>query len=109
MPKIVSEAQEPIQGLCVGRKKGFRVHKFTPKKARPSRSSYVSKHNKFVREIVREVVGYSPYERRAMELIKAGKDKRTVKFLKKRLGGHVRAKKKRDELHTLIQQRKAAH
>jgi Ribosomal protein L36e len=28
---------------------------------------------------VREVVGYAPYERRVMELLKVGKDKRALK------------------------------
>ena len=44
------------------------------------------KHVKFVRDIVREVCGFSPYERRAMELLKVNKDKRALKFVKKRVG-----------------------
>jgi hypothetical protein len=32
-----------------------------------------------VRAIVREVVGFAPYERRVMELLKVGKDKRALK------------------------------
>lgn len=45
-----------------------------------------------------------------MELLRISRDKRALKFLKKRLGTHLRAKKKRDELsNTLVQQRKAAH
>lgn len=44
-----------------------------------------------------------------MELLRVSRDKRALKFLKKRLGTHLRAKKKRDELsNVLIQQRKAA-
>lgn len=29
-----------------------------------------TKHSKFVRDLVREVVGHAPYEKRAMELLK---------------------------------------
>jgi len=44
-----------------------------------------------------------------MELLRVSRDKRALKFLKKRLGTHLRAKKKRDELsNVLVQLRKAA-
>lgn len=44
-----------------------------------------------------------------MELLRVSKDKRALKFLKKRLGTHLRGKKKRDELsQVLVAQRKAA-
>ena len=61
------------------------------------------------RDLVREVVGFAPYEKRAMELLRISRDKRALKFLKKKLGGHVRGKRKREELgQVLVQQRKAA-
>jgi large subunit ribosomal protein L36e len=34
-----------------------------------------------VRAVVREVVGFAPYERRVMELLKVGKEKRALKVL----------------------------
>merc|ERR1712071_419163 len=59
--------------------------------------------------LVREVMGLSPYERRGIELLRISKDKRCLRFLKKRLGAHVRAKRKREELSDIIAaQRKAA-
>merc|ERR1712176_1315777 len=61
------------------------------------------------REFVREVMGLAPYERRGIELLRISKDKRCLRFLKKRLGAHVRAKRKREELSDIIaSQRKAA-
>ena len=36
--------------------------------------------------MIREVCGFAPYERRAMELLKVSKDKRALKFIKKRVG-----------------------
>ena len=40
---------------------------------------------KFVRDIIKEVVGLAPYEKRIIELLKVGKDKRALKFAKKRV------------------------
>jgi len=48
-----------------------------------------TKHNKFVRDIVREVCGHAPYEKRAMELLKVSKDKRALKFLKRRVSRRI--------------------
>lgn len=45
----------------------------------------LTKHSKFIRDMIREVCGYAPYERRAMELLKVSKDKRALKFIKKRV------------------------
>lgn len=75
----------------------------------PSLLQRNSKHNKFVRDIVREVAGFSGYEKRCMELLRVSKDKRALKFLKRRLGTHLRGKAKRDEMSgVLVAQRKAA-
>lgn len=49
----------------------------------------VQKLNKrvaFVREVIGEVAGFSPYEKRTMELLKVGKEKRALKLLKAKLG-----------------------
>jgi large subunit ribosomal protein L36e len=54
-----------------------------------------------VREVMKEVAGFAPYERRIIELIKIGTAstlKRSLKFAKARLGTHRRGKAKRDEL-----------
>ncbi|XP_074602110.1 ribosomal protein L36 isoform X2 [Brevipalpus obovatus] len=94
--------------LVVGLKKG---HKVTPNKLREGKKTphKAQKQAKLVREITREVCGHAPYEKRCMELLRISKDKRALKFLKRRLGTHARAKKKRDEMsNVLIQQRKAA-
>jgi large subunit ribosomal protein L36e len=55
------------------------------------------------------VTGFAPYERRALELLKVGKDKRARKFTKKRLGTMLRAKRKIEELNNvLMAQRRGA-
>lgn len=53
-------------------------------------SQRLGKHVKFVRDIVREVAGLAPYEKRIMELLKVGKDKRALKVAKKKVcAGHA--------------------
>merc|ERR1712168_1539382 len=52
----------------------------------------------FMRDLMREVTGFAPYEKRCMELLKLNKDKRALKFCKKRLGTHTRGKRKREEM-----------
>ena len=45
----------------------------------------LGKQVKLVRDIVREIAGVSPLERRGMELLKNGRDKRVLKLCKKRV------------------------
>jgi large subunit ribosomal protein L36e len=61
--------------------------------------------------LIRDVVGFAPYEKRVMELLKNSKDKRARKLAKKRLGTFYRAKKKTEELSGVIaeQRRQQAH
>lgn len=47
-------------------------------------SQRASKRVKFVRDIVREVAGLAPYERRITELLKVGFDKRALKVAKRK-------------------------
>lgn len=60
---------------------------------------------KLVDEVVTEVSGYAPYEKRMMELIKTGTAatyKRALKFARKRLGSHHRALRKREDISNAI-------
>ena len=69
----------------------------------------LGKRVKVIREVIREVTGFAPYERRALELLKVGKDKRARKFTKRRLGTMLRAKRKIEELtNVLMAQRRGA-
>ncbi|CAB0034449.1 unnamed protein product [Trichogramma brassicae] len=110
----------PRVELAIGLNKGHKTTKIRVAKnpsekektviVRPARlKGRQTKHSKFVRDLIREVCGHAPYEKRAMELLKVSKDKRALKFLKRRLGTHIRAKRKREELgNILVQMRKAA-
>jgi large subunit ribosomal protein L36e len=63
-----------------------------------------------IRDLIRDVVGSAPYEKRLMELLKVGRDKRALKLAKRKLGTHLRGKKKREEMGNLLRKmsRKAA-
>lgn len=49
----------------------------------------LNKRVAFVREVVREVAGFCPYEKRCLELLKVGKEKRALKLLKVKLGARM--------------------
>ncbi|KAF8450604.1 ribosomal protein L36e [Boletus edulis BED1] len=81
-----------------------------PKTPRPShRKGILSTKNKFVRSVIREVAGFSPYERRVLELLRNSKDKKARKLTKKRLGTLLRSKRKLEELGAVIQESRRAH
>ena len=62
------------------------------------------KRVKFVREVIHELSGWAPYERRVMDLLRLDRRRNARTFLKKRLGTHKRAMKKLDKLSEVIQQ-----
>ncbi|KAJ4706013.1 60S ribosomal protein L36 [Melia azedarach] len=66
-----------------------------------------SKRIHFVRNVIREVAGFAPYEKRITELLKVGKDKRALKVAKRKLGTHKRAKKKREEMSSVLRKMRA--
>ncbi|VDD94501.1 unnamed protein product [Enterobius vermicularis] len=92
-----------VEGVAVGLEKGFKVTKNPQKKPRQNRrKGRITKRNKMIRELVRELVGFSPYERRAMELLRISRDKKALKFLKRRIGAHKRALRKREEMQGVL-------
>jgi large subunit ribosomal protein L36e len=80
-------------GLAVGLNKGHVVEQNTMKLKPVNRKGVfccliqkaLGKRTKFVRDLVREVVGLCPYEKRVIELLKNSKDKRARKLAKKRV------------------------
>ncbi|XP_072356779.1 large ribosomal subunit protein eL36-like [Scyliorhinus torazame] len=66
------------------------------------RKGRLTKLTKFVRDQIHEVCGFAPHERRAMELLKVSQDQCALKFIKKRVGTHICAKRKREELSNVL-------
>ncbi|KAJ3021159.1 60S ribosomal protein L36 [Thoreauomyces humboldtii] len=95
-------AATPKTGIAVGNNKG---HVTARRELQPKpvhRKGTLAKRTKFVRELIREVAGYSPYEKRIMELLKNSADKRARKLAKRRLGTFGRAKRKVEEMSGVI-------
>ena len=95
-------------GLFVGLNHGHVVNR--PKKmawkSRPVlRKGKTSKRCEMVRAVIREVAGFSPLEKRMLEMIRTGvatKEKKAGKLAKAKLGTHRRAQHKKDELNDYI-------
>ncbi|KAK0381297.1 ribosomal protein L36e [Colletotrichum limetticola] len=103
--------EAPVKtGLITGLNHG---HKTTARVVKPRVSrikGHLSKRTAFVRDVVKEVSGLAPYERRVIELLRNSKDKRARKLAKKRLGTFGRAKRKVEEMTRVIaESRRVGH
>ena len=91
--------------IAIGKNKGHPTTKIQ-RRVRPVASkSKLGKRTKVIRQVVAEVSGVCGYEKRIIELLKAGslKDtKKALKVAKKALGTHRRAKLKRENLMNLL-------
>jgi len=85
--------------IAVGLHRGFPVTKRTRKHAERKPRTF----HHLCHDVIREVCGYAPYERRVLELLRNGLDKRALRVCKRKLGSMARAKHKREELNTLMQ------
>lgn len=94
-------------GIYVGLNKGH-VVKRAPNtwKTRPvTTKGRQSKRSLAVREIIREVAGFSPLEKKMLELIRTGistKEKKSVKVARAKLGTHKRALHKKMEMDAVV-------
>ncbi|KAB0368704.1 hypothetical protein FD755_019738 [Muntiacus reevesi] len=70
--------------MAVGLNKGCEVTANVDKPRDGCRCGRLSKHTTFMRDMIWEVCGFTPYEQQAMELLKVSKDTWALKFIKKR-------------------------
>ena len=103
---------ESKSGIFVGLNKGFIVTKpkVNTRKLKPSyKKGKLGKRVALVREVIREVSGLAPYERKMLELIRTGvaaKEKKAIKLARARLGTQRRALHKRAELQEMMRAQK---
>ena len=101
-------------GIFAGKNAGFKVAKpeVNPKHQRPGhRIGKLGKRVALVRDVIREIAGYAPYERKMIKLLTIGDEsanKRALKFAKRRIGGHRRGKLKRETMREIVSQQKKA-
>ncbi|XP_032275008.1 60S ribosomal protein L36-like, partial [Phoca vitulina] len=88
--------------MNLGLSKGRRVTKNMSKPRHSCHCGHLPKHTRFVWDMIREVCGFTPHKHRGMEFLKVCKDKHALKFIKKRVGTHISAKRKRGELSNLL-------
>ena len=103
--------QADKSGIFVGLNRGHVVTK--PKVSdrafkanKSSRKGRLHPRVQAVREVVQEVCGLAPFQKKMVEMIKTGvavKEKKAVKLARKRVGALKRAKHIRDNLLNLIQ------
>ena len=84
-------------------KKGHIVTKLEkPKRANLGKPG---KRTALVKQVIGEIAGLAPYEKKLMELMQMGgakDEKKALKLAKKRLGTHHRAMKKREYIQSLV-------
>ena len=91
-------------GLFVGMNKGM-TKTLPAKQAWKTRpvltKGRITKRVLAVRELIREVAGFSPMEKRMLEMLRTGvqaKEKKAIKHCRQKIGTHRRATLKKNEL-----------
>ena len=106
--------REDRTGIFVGLNRGHVVTKPKTdaeafKKEKSGRKGRLHPRVKAVREIIQEVCGLQPFQKKMIEMLRTGvqiKEKKAVKLARARVGQHKRAGRIRDNLQTLIQVQK---
>lgn len=96
------KAAAPKTGLIAGFNAG---HKVTPRAkpvSRKTRLGLPHKRLRAVKAIIHEVAGFSTLDKRVVELLRVGKEKRAIKVCKKRLGSFNAGKKRKQKVEDLL-------
>jgi large subunit ribosomal protein L36e len=92
-------------GVAFGRNKGFQVTPLSGIERAPERREKLrgpSEGMRLAKAVISEICGLAPYEKKALDYVRRGEEKKGKKFLKKRLGSLRRAIRKQAELEDLL-------
>ena len=74
------------------------------------RKGRATKRTQAVRSVVQEIAGFSPYERKIIEMLRTGdaiKEKKAMRMARKKLGRQFRAKRKVENLAAALKAMRA--
>ena len=94
--------QRTSNGIIAGINRGFQTTKRQRKVSKNARLGLPHKRLRAVKAIIADVVGLTPMDRRLVEMLRVGKEKRALKLANKRLGNIVTAKKRRARMEDYI-------
>lgn len=101
-----AEGKPQGNGTIFGKDSGHRTNRIISRsehkriiKANPSEFAKIAmEKTQLARNIAKEICGFAPYEKKAIDFARRGEEKKMRKFLKKRLGTLKSAKKRQDRL-----------
>ena len=70
-----------------------------------NRKGRTTKRNQAIRSLVQEIAGFSPYERKIIEMLRTGdaiKEKKAMKMARRKLGRQFRARRKIDNMQAVL-------
>nr|UXY87934.1 60S ribosomal protein L36 [Cryptomonas curvata] len=57
------------------------------------------------KQIIFDICGFAPYEKKIIEILKLGNEKKALKFGKKKMGNTIRSKRKKESLAIYIRKK----
>ncbi|ELK02444.1 Putative 60S ribosomal protein L36-like 1 [Pteropus alecto] len=88
--------------MTVDLNKGHKVTKNVSKLRHSRCHRRLTKHTKFVRDMIQKVCSFAPYKRCSTEVLKVSNDEQALTIVKKRERTHIHTKRKRKELSNVL-------
>jgi len=89
-------------GIITGINAGFKTTPRARPVSRNTRLALPHKRQRAVKAIIGEVAGFNKLDKRVVELLRVGKEKRAIKVCKKRLGNFSQAKKRKGKVEDIM-------
>ncbi|XP_036351601.2 large ribosomal subunit protein eL36-like [Ochotona princeps] len=85
--------------VAIGLSKGHKVTKNMSKPRHSHHHRHLTNHTKVSQDMIWQVCNFTWYECCVMELLRVSK---FIRFIKKRIGTHIKAKRKQEELSSIL-------